>query len=115
MDYQPDNWVVIRIKEEEEVLYKVLGGWSGGYLSGDSWRMNSGIVRHEFGGKFWYFYGYSGSRYKCHVDGYGLRMNNVYVWESLKDRYGGAVEILEDQEWVKEGFEWAKESKGFLE
>jgi hypothetical protein len=25
------------------------------------------------------------------------------------------VEILEDQEWVKEGFEWAKESKGFLE
>ena len=53
-DYTPDNWVVLKITNTkrsgntgygrtEQVLYKVLAGWGGGYLDGDSWRMNSGI------------------------------------------------------------------------
>ena len=54
-DYRPDNWVVIKFTQQvksgntgygrtEKVFYKVLGGWSGGYLDGDSWRMNSGGI-----------------------------------------------------------------------
>ena len=39
--YTPDNWVVIKFTQQvnggktEKVFYKVLGGWSGGYLDGD--------------------------------------------------------------------------------
>ena len=82
-DYKPDNWVVIRFKGDDP-HYRVLAGWSGGYFSGNSWRMNSGITRSEFDGDYWYFYGSSGSCYKCHVDSYMLKTNNIYVWKQLQ-------------------------------
>ena len=45
--YTPDNWVVLKLKPGKGAhpIYKVLAGWSGGYLDGDSWRMNSGISK----------------------------------------------------------------------
>jgi hypothetical protein len=48
-EYLPDNWVVLKINHEGKTLYKVLAGWIGGYLNGDSWRMNSGMncVKHN--------------------------------------------------------------------
>ena len=45
-EYRPDNWVVIKLKGDDP-HYRVLAGCSGGYLDGDSWRMNSGIVLAE--------------------------------------------------------------------
>jgi hypothetical protein len=103
--YKPDNWVILRLKGNDP-HYRVLAGWSGGYATGDSWRMNSGIVRHEFDGDYWYFYGSSGSCYMCYLDSYGLRMNNAYVWDQLKKRHGDKVELLEDQEWSKKDWDW---------
>jgi hypothetical protein len=102
-EYCPDNWVVIRLVGDK-VHYRVLGGWFGGYLSGDSWRLSSGIVRHDFDGDYWYFFGTSGSCYRCHVD--NCRMNSVMAdtYEQLKHLY--EVESVEDQSWVKEGWEW---------
>ncbi len=48
-EYTPDSWVVLKVKAGKGTFpfYKVLAGWSGGYLSGDSWRINSGITRVE--------------------------------------------------------------------
>lgn len=66
MTYTPDNWVIVKITRPEGVLYKVLAGWSGGYLDGDSWRLNSGIVRAEVEDDYILFHGHSGSVYKCH-------------------------------------------------
>ena len=44
----PDNWVVLQIRVfNDEYIYKVLGGWSGGYPGGGSWQLNSGIVKVE--------------------------------------------------------------------
>jgi hypothetical protein len=107
MTYNPDNWVVIKFKGYDP-HYRVLAGWSGGYTTGDSWRMNSGIVRHEFDGGYWYFYGSSGSCYKCYVDSYCLRMNNAHIWSQLQELHGEKVEMLEDQAWVKEDWDWRK-------
>lgn len=45
-EYTPDNWVVVFLNGDDP-HYRVLVGWSGGYLTGDSWRMNSGITRVE--------------------------------------------------------------------
>jgi hypothetical protein len=92
-NYFPDNWVVIKLKGDDP-HYRVLAGWSGGYTTGDSWRMNSGITRHEFDGDYWYFYGSSGSFYKCYVDSYGLRMNNAYIWEQLQEKHDLGLELV---------------------
>ncbi len=105
-EYTPDNWVVLKITSSEEtLLYKVLGGWSGGYLDGDSWRMNSGITGVEKQAYLYGFYGSSGSVYWCHQGGYGLRMNNAGVYNQLKERFGDAVELMpEDTNWRE--IEW---------
>ncbi len=31
-EYKPDRWVVLKITNGEKVIYKVMGGWYGGYL-----------------------------------------------------------------------------------
>ena len=108
-EYTPDNWVVLKIKQSENDrgFYKVLGGWSGGYLDGDSWRMNSGIVRVEEKPKHWEFYGASGSVYKCHRKGYGLRMNNAGIYNRLKEKevFEGQLTLMpEDTDWRE--IEW---------
>jgi len=83
-NYYPDSWVIIRVKETG--LYKVLGGWSGGYLQGDSWRMNSGIVRVEEGEGYWLMHGHSGSIYRCDEKSYGLRMSTTGIYMKIKDK-----------------------------
>jgi hypothetical protein len=67
-DYTPDNWVVLKIKPGKGAypFYKVLAGWSGGYLYGDAWRINSGVTRVEQDSDYYEFYGSSGSCYRCH-------------------------------------------------
>lgn len=101
MSYNPDNWVVIKLNGDTP-HYRVLVGWSGGYLSGDSWRMNSGITRVEYEKPYYNFYGSSGSCYTCHEDSYGLRNNNAYIWEQLKKLHGDKVEMVDEEtEWLK--------------
>ena len=115
-EYTPDNWVVLKLTQQlktgntgygrkEQVLYKVLAGWSGGYLDGDSWRMNSGITGVEKQAHLYGFYGSSGSVYWCHQGGYRLRMNNAGVYNQIKERFGDAVELMpEDTNWME--IEW---------
>ena len=96
----PDNWTVIKIKGDDP-HYRVLAGWSGGYAQGDSWKLNSGIVKVEDDGLHWLFYGDSGSVYHCHKDSYGLRMNNAHVWSNLQNLHGDKVEMMpEDTDWM---------------
>ena len=108
-EYMPDNWVIIKLKGDTP-HYRVLGGWSGGYLTGDSWRMNSGIVRVEedtikynedYSTHVYKFYGSSGSCYICGKNTYGLRMNNVGVWNELEKKNGDKVELMpEETDWL---------------
>lgn len=100
MSYKPDNWVIIKVNGDNP-HYRVLAGWSGGYTTGDSWRMNSGVLSVSTEEDYYLFKGSSGSTYKCHKDSYGLRINNQYVWNSLKDKYKDKVELMdEDTDWL---------------
>ena len=108
-DYTPDNWVVLKIKESkyDGGFYKVRAGWSGGYLDGDSWRMNSGITRVVEKPKHWEFYGASGSVYKCYRKGYRLTMANSGVYNALKENeaFEGQITLMpEDTDWRE--IEW---------
>lgn len=99
-NYTPDNWVVIKYKGDDP-HYRVLVGWSGGYLDGDSWRMNSGIVRVEETEHAFLFYGASGSCYEGLKTAYCLRKNNSYIWAQLQELHGDKVEIMpEDTDWL---------------
>ena len=102
--YNPDNWVVVKIQHKGSHYYKVLGGWSGGYLNGSSWRMNSGIVScQEFSDyvDYFVFKGSSGSEYRCGKESYGLRMNNAGTWARLQELHGDKVELMpEDTDWM---------------
>lgn len=69
-DYSPDGWVLIKVNGNDP-HYRVFGSWSGGYLDGDAWRLNSGVTSVDQTESFYFFYGITGSIYRCHKDCYG--------------------------------------------
>ena len=97
--YTPDRWVVLKIG----TMYKVLAGWSGGYLDGDYWRLNSGITKVEQEGDYWLFHGNSGSIYKCHKGGDGFTSLSGQVYMQLVDSYGkDSIKLMDEEtEWDK--------------
>ena len=100
MTYMPDNWAVVKYKGDDP-HYRILAGWSGGYLDSDTWRMNSGITRVKETDDSFLFYGASGSCYECIKTAYCIRSNNSYVWSELKERLGDKVELMpEDTDWM---------------
>lgn len=106
-NYTPDNWVVLKINYDGMITYRVLAGWSGGYLDGDSWRMNSGVTEVKEEGDYYEFYGSSGSCYRCHKKGYRLTMANAGVYNALKENqpFEGQITLMpEDTNWME--IEW---------
>lgn len=91
----PDKWVIVKLKHKGETFYKVLAGWSGSYLEGQSWRMNSGIAKVEATETHYLFTGFSGSVYQCSKNGYGTNMimNNIVAKLASEPD----VEILPEQ------------------
>lgn len=99
-NHYPDNWVIIKIKGDDP-HYRILAGWSGGYTTGDSWRMSSGITKVEEEEEDYFFFGSSGSAYRCGKESYGLRMNNAGTWARLQELRGDKVELMpEDTDWM---------------
>lgn len=82
MEYHPDEWCLVRIGGTHP-HYRIFASWRGGYLDGDSWRLNSGITRVEQDDNYFLFYGSTGSCYKCHRKSYGI--NSPYNWRVLRD------------------------------
>ena len=84
-DYYPDNWVIIHFVEPDsgEKVYKVLAGWSGGYLGSDNWRINSGIASVEDGGDYYDFVGHSGTVYRCRKNSETVRMNIAPILDQI--------------------------------
>ena len=99
-EYTPDYWQIIKITSTEgEVLYKVFASWVGGYTTGDSWRMNSGITEVKFKGDYLLFKGHSGSVYKVvnKERAYRTSMYTQSVLESMMkkcDLIGAEMEVL---------------------
>lgn len=62
--YLPDGWKLIKIND----IFKVFASWKGGYLTGDHWKLNSGIKNIMQDEHFYYVYGWSGSIYALRKD-----------------------------------------------
>lgn len=97
--YTPDRWVVVKIPTDDGPVHKVFGSWAGGYLDGDSWKLNSGVRTVEADGELLLFHGFSGSVYRVHRDAYGATAwaGGVLI-NMIKD---SDIEVLEeDSDWM---------------
>jgi hypothetical protein len=100
---KPERWVVLKINGLE-TYFRVFGGWRGGYLDGDRWKMNSGIVGIEEDEDYYYFEGHSGSCYQCHKNGYGLKDGMYWfspyvqgVLENLIEKSPVPIEVVDEE------------------
>lgn len=93
----PDAWVIIEVKTPAGQFQKILSGWSGSYLYGDSWRMSSPMKELNIKVNQDYFTVEtdSGSIYKLWKSRQGLRMSNAGAYNELKEKFGDMVEIVE--------------------
>jgi hypothetical protein len=95
--YQPDLWVVLKIGD----MYKVFGSWYGGYLHGDSWRLNSGIREVKIIENKIEFHGYSGSVYECLLNkqSYGTSGYSGGILANLLEDHGNISVMPFDTNW----------------
>lgn len=96
MQYKPNKWLIVKLTatDTHTVHYRVFATWSGGYLDGDSWKLNSGItaVTVDADG-YYHFTGSSGSAYVCHPRAYGSTGYGHSVLQSLINRRAETVLI----------------------
>lgn len=84
----PQRWIILDVAG----TYKVFATWT------DAWRLNSGITKVEQDEDYYYFYGHSGSCYKCHKKGYGVvNSYGVVTLAKFKEKVYG-MEVLEDRD-----------------
>jgi hypothetical protein len=109
-DYNPDKWLVVKITgKDTPPVHKVFACWSGGYLDGDSWKLNSGITKVTEKDDYFFFDGSSGSVYSCRkgmygANGYGQGVLNNIIGKI--EKAGGTVEILpEKTDWLEIKYE----------
>ena len=101
----PDKWLICKL-DGENTEYRVLGSWSGGYLNGDSWRLNSGITSVVETGDYLEFAGTSGSVYRCHKDMYGAHALGHKVLQRVVKTSENEVNVMpEDTDWL--AVEWS--------
>ena len=89
---RPDKWVVIKLPD----CYKVLATWMGGYLSGDYWRLNSGISSVTEDENYFYFHGFSGSVYQCNKKYYGTSSFSQGISDKIIDEVKGSEILTSD-------------------
>jgi len=99
----PERWVILEIKYNDEIFYKVFATWAGGYLGSDSYRVNSGIAKIEQDDDYYYFIGFSDSCYKCRKKAYGvITLYGKGVLAEILEKGAGKIIVLEDREdWTK--------------
>lgn len=97
----PDAWVILEIKDTIHPgmpsIQKILAGWSGSYLYGDSWRMSSPIkqLNIKICEDHFIVETESSSIYNLCKRYQGLRMSNAGIYNQLKEKFGDRVEIIE--------------------
>ena len=81
-EYLPDRWVVLEFTKDDVTVRKLFGGWYGGYLGSDSWKLNSGITNIRIDDGKYEFDGYSGSTYICHKNSHGMSNYQYEIFEN---------------------------------
>jgi hypothetical protein len=102
--YCPDRSLIVRFKKDDETTYKVLGGWRGGYLDGDSWRLNRGIENIKEEGDYYLLKGLSGSVYKCHKKSYGSTLVMPFIFDE-EEKNKDIIKVFKNYDEFKVDYE----------
>ena len=102
----PDKWVIVCATSNEfGQVYKVLGGWFGGYVDSEEWKLNSGIASFTETEDSYLFYGESGSVYKCYKQSEGFTSLTQSVFNRMqnicKKHPGASMEIISADYYTK--------------
>lgn len=101
--YTPDRWVIVEIgKKGYPTDRKVLAGWSGSYLEGQSWKLSSGITKETEHDDRYEFENYSGSVYVCSKGDYGFNFITMSVYTDFKKQFEDTeylFEIVDDKKY----------------
>lgn len=109
MSYNPDSWVVLKITSPGHgTVYKILAGWYGGYQNGDSWKINSCIIKVEIDptDNFYLVSGWSGSVYKCNKKLERMSGIMAMIYQNYADKFAedpekyGAIEIISMEDYL---------------
>lgn len=100
-----DYWVILKFSHKNEIYYKVFATFVGGYLDGDRWKMNSGIVSVTESVDSYSFAGASGSVYSCRKGKYRTTAYSQQILEgfmSQAHKVNAAIDIMpEDTNWTQ--------------
>jgi len=97
-EYTPERWVVLEFVTPKQTIQKVFAGWYGGYLDGDSWKLNSGNQAERELDDRWEFDGYSGSTYVCYKGAHGMSgyMSSILAsWLDQAKKENVTINILD--------------------
>lgn len=90
----PHQWVILQLPENN---YKVFVIWHGSYLTEDSWKINSGIVKVIIDNEYYYMYGYSGSCYVCHKNNYGITSTyGLDILNKILTQYKNEIKLIDN-------------------
>lgn len=93
----PDCWILVDMLFEGGVREtKILAGWSGGYLDGDYWKLNSGVKDVEEGEDFYVVTGHSGSKYYLYKGFEEVRMAIGEPLSRIVEHHDGRVIRMRD-------------------
>jgi len=85
MQYNPDLWTIVAVTHKEDVYYRVLASWYGGYTRGDSWKLSSSIERLDDFGDHYEANNSSGSVYILPKNNVGMSSYSASVLANLMD------------------------------
>lgn len=106
-EYNPDGWTIVKVTTPDKVIYKVFAAWAGGYLHGDNWKLNSGIVGVLVDDKNVKVTGYSGSIYNLRKECEGrITTYNMCALSGIIDgagkQPGCKMESISLEDFIKE-------------
>jgi hypothetical protein len=85
-DYYPDVWQPIEITVDSEKYIRIMAGWYGGYLNGDSWKLSSEVENIEKTDHGYIFSNASGSKYYCNKETVRFSGLTGSVFQNLCDQ-----------------------------
>lgn len=105
--YHPDLWSIVELTSKKGTHHRVLASWFGGFTTGNSWKLSSGIEGSKLEltpeGNLYTMPQTSGSVYVCHENNYGMSgytSNVLASYQKDADESNGelAIRLLTEEE-----------------
>lgn len=106
MNYTPDTYQFIKLSSDKDtdVIVKLFAVWVGGYLTGDSWKLNSGVTKIAKDDDVFHVHGYSGSVYTISAVQAPMTSYGIGILDKILDsgiRQGINVELISPEDALK--------------